>query len=85
MRTHLDSAVQKASTEYALDVSRKLKAGYDEIVVALKQQQQQWQRAQDTALKMVQSATAGKDTGWQSIVDRSKALEQELRGAIAAA
>jgi GTP-binding protein EngB required for normal cell division len=82
VREQLDSVVERASIEYAQDVSRKLKAGYDEIMEALRIQQQRWQRAQEAAFQMVQT-TEAKDIDWQSIVNQANALEQEMRAAIA--
>jgi ribosome biogenesis GTPase A len=82
-REQLSGLIQKALMDYALDVSRKLKAGYQEILEALREQQQQWQRGQDSALKTIEATGAANEIDWAGLASRATALESEMRATIA--
>jgi GTP-binding protein EngB required for normal cell division len=81
-RAQLSGLIEKASIEYAVDVSRKLKAGYDEILTALREQQARWERAQGTALRAIEASVSSSQIDWTQVTEQASALERELRAAI---
>ncbi|MGC4054460.1 MAG: GTPase domain-containing protein [Paludibaculum sp.] len=85
VRQQLDTVIQRATLEYSQDISRKLKAGYGEILEELRCQQQRWANAQDSAERMLQSSASAGETDWQPVVDQCRHLEEQIRGTAAAA
>jgi GTP-binding protein EngB required for normal cell division len=79
VRSEIEKLVRQASHEYAIDVSHKLKAGYDEILSNLKQHQERWQQAQLqslTAYAQKNQAKCGFD--WQDLLRETNELKNEI-------
>jgi len=79
VHSEIQKIVQQASHEYATDVSRKLKAGYDEILTNLKQHQERWQQAQLQSLTAyTQKNRANRNFDWQVLQSEIDALKNEI-------
>lgn len=80
VRDEIQKLIKQASHEYTTDVSRKLKAGYDEIISGLKQPQERWQQAQlQSLMAYAQKNRTNCDVNWQELLGEIKALNDEIK------
>ena len=80
VRDEIQKLVQQASHEYTIDISRKLKAGYDQIISGLKQHQERWQQAQvQSLIAYTQKNRTSSSVNWQAILGEIRAFNDEVK------
>lgn len=77
VRMELDRVVQRAWLDHAARVSAKLKQGYEDLVLALRMEQDRWNQSQVQALRATPSAKAP-NVEWASIFEQTQTLAMTI-------
>ncbi len=76
VRGELDRLVQQVWLDRATQISARLKNGYDEIIVAMKREQENWHESQELALSRPTEAANAVD--WQQLLEDTQALAAKM-------
>lgn len=74
----LERLVGKAWLSFETQVSELLRAGYQDLALALRVQQSRWHQAQTRALETEAAAAPAPDRGWQQILDSARRLANSI-------
>jgi GTP-binding protein EngB required for normal cell division len=79
VRAPLTALIARASLEFGMDISSKLRVGYHEIVEALQRHQRSWLEAQTRSLLSI-AERRGDAPSWQPILERTRDLAAAISG-----
>ena len=78
--SEINKVIERAEHEYALEVSRKLKESYNQVISDFKQHQIRWQQAQLQALMAIKGKPVNKSGGnWEQLVKQTNQLMVEIK------
>lgn len=80
IRLELSKVIERARHQYALEVSRRLKENYNQIIFELKQHQLRWQQAQLQTLVTVRRNNLNEvDINWKALEQQTNQLMSKIK------